>query len=159
MAQQGAWLGLGELHLFARDAGSPVFAKRVRLLAERGLVLLIHGDVEVIDRVFALAPEVRVLWADLGTFPVLGLLDAMLEKHGERLWIDTSVRDERIAPEGVLLARRAAVRRSCRQPTLRPRAGQERVEAPVMPAVSTRRMASSMPMLSGRTRCRGTSTA
>lgn len=101
--QQGAWLGLGELHLFARDAGSPVFARLVRLAAERGLVLLIHGDAEVIDRAFALAPEVRVLWAHLGTFPVPDLLDAMLEKHGERLWIDTSVRDERIAPEGVLL--------------------------------------------------------
>ncbi len=101
--QAGPWVGLGELHLFARDAGSPVFARLVRLAAERGLVLLIHGDAEVIDQAFALAPEVRVLWAHLGTFPVPDLLDAMLEKHGERLWIDTSVRDERIAPDGVLL--------------------------------------------------------
>lgn len=101
--EQGSWAGLGELHLFARDAGSPVFARLVQLAAGHGLVLLIHGDAAVIDRTFELAPEARVLWAHLGTFPVPDLLDAMLEKHGGRLWIDTSVRDERIAPEGVLL--------------------------------------------------------
>ena len=101
--EEGSWAGIGELHLFARDAMNPVFEALVRLADARGLVLMIHGDAEIVDRVFELAPRARVLWAHLGTFPVPDLLDAMLERHGERLWIDTSVRDERIAPEGVLL--------------------------------------------------------
>lgn len=101
----GHWAGLGELHLFARDAGSPVFADLVRLADERRLVLMIHGDVEVVDRVFALAPRARVLWAHLGTVPEPALLDDALARHRDRaLWVDTSVRDERIAPGGVLRA-------------------------------------------------------
>jgi hypothetical protein len=102
--RSGRWAGLGELHLFAHDAGSPVFAALVRLATAHDLVLLIHGDAEVVDRAFALAPRVRVLWAHLGTVPLPEVVQAVLERHrGRALWIDTSVRDERIAPGGVLL--------------------------------------------------------
>lgn len=100
----GHWVGLGELHLFARDAGSPVFAALVGLAAEHGLVLMLHGDAEVVDRAFALAPTVRVLWAHLGTAPEPTRVEDVLARHrGRALWVDTSVRDERIAPGGVLL--------------------------------------------------------
>jgi hypothetical protein len=99
----GEWAGLGELHLFARDAGSPVFAALVQLAAAQQLLLLIHGDAEVIDRVYALAPQARVLWAHLGTVPLPEAVEAVLQRHpGRALWVDTSVRDERIAPGGVL---------------------------------------------------------
>lgn len=99
----GAWAGIGELHLFARDARQPVFEQLVRLAAARKRVLMIHGDAEVVERALTLAPGVRVLWAHLGTLPQPGLLAAMLQRHPVNLWIDTSVRDERIAPDGVLL--------------------------------------------------------
>lgn len=100
----GHWVGIGELHLFARDAHSPVFEALVGIAVERGLMLMIHGDVEVIDRVFVLAPTARVVWAHLGTVPVPDLVDDTLTRHRDRaLWVDTSVRDERIAPGGNLL--------------------------------------------------------
>lgn len=100
----GHWVGLGELHLFAPQAGSPVFAALVRLAAEHRLILLIHGDAAVVDRAFALDPQARVLWAHLGTEPEPDAVDAVLQRHvGRALWVDTSVRDERIAPGGVLL--------------------------------------------------------
>lgn len=99
----GEWAGIGELHLFASDAQQPVFAQLVRLAAARKLVLLIHGDVEVVERAFAIAPEVPVLWAHLGTEPQPEILAAMLARHPDTLWVDTSVRDARIAPDGVLL--------------------------------------------------------
>lgn len=99
---QGTWAGIGELHLFARDAQQPVFEHLVRLAAARKLVLMIHGDPAVVARAFAIAPDVRVLWAHLGTQPQPPLLAAMLTRH-PGLWIDTSVRDERIAPDGRLL--------------------------------------------------------
>jgi hypothetical protein len=98
----GEWAGIGELHLFANDAQQPVFAQLVRLAAARDLVLMIHGDAEVVERAFDLAPDVRVLWAHLGTQPEPDALAAMLTRF-PRLWIDTSVRDERIAPGGRLL--------------------------------------------------------
>jgi len=101
--EHGSWAGIGELHLFAGDARQPVFEQLVRLAAARRLVLMLHGDAEVVERAFAIAPEVRVLWAHLGTRPQPGPLAAMLDRYPATLWIDTSVRDERIAPDGALL--------------------------------------------------------
>ena len=98
------WAGIGELHLFARDADSPVFAEVVRIAAANDLMLLIHGDPAVVERAFAIAPDVRVLWAHLGTVPAPGIVARVLERNaGHALWVDTSVRDERIAPGGRLL--------------------------------------------------------
>jgi len=100
--EHGVWAGIGELHLFAHDAQQPVFAQLARLAAARRQVLMIHGDAEVVEQAFAAAPEVRVLWAHLGTQPDPAVLDAMLSRFPQ-LWVDTSVRDERIAPDGTLL--------------------------------------------------------
>jgi hypothetical protein len=104
MLADGDWAGIGELHLFADGARSAVFERLVRIAGERGLVLMLHGDAEIVDRAFEIDPEVSVLWAHLGTRPIPELLAAVLARHPERrLWIDTSVRDPQIAPEGVLL--------------------------------------------------------
>jgi hypothetical protein len=100
--RSGAWAGIGELHLFARDARQPVFAALVRLAAAHQMVLMLHGDAEVVEQAFAIAPDVRVLWAHLGTTPDPAQLSAMLTRF-PGLWIDTSVRDERIAPHSTLL--------------------------------------------------------
>lgn len=101
---QGSWAGIGELHLFAQQAHSPVFAQLVRIAHAHQLMLLIHGDPEVVDRAFEIAPTVRVLWAHLGTVPEPAVVQSVLARHAQRaLWVDTSVRDERIAPDGHLL--------------------------------------------------------
>ena len=102
MLDAGVWAGIGELHLFAADAREPVFGEIVRLAAARDLVLMLHGDAEVVDEAFAVAPGVRVLWAHLGTVPDPAALASMLDRFAG-LWVDTSVRDERIAPGGMLL--------------------------------------------------------
>lgn len=100
--RDGTWAGIGELHLFAGDAQQPVFAQLVRLAAAGKRVLMVHGDAEVVEQAFAVAPGLRLLWAHLGTDPRPDLLAAMLTRH-PGLWIDTSVRDDRIAPGGRLL--------------------------------------------------------
>lgn len=100
--ETGDWAGIGELHLFAHDAQQPVFAQLARLAAAHRAVLMLHGDPEVVEQAFAVAPGVRVLWAHLGTRPEPDALAAMLDRF-PNLWIDTSVRDERIAPDGALL--------------------------------------------------------
>lgn len=96
------WAGLGELHLFAADAQQPVFEALVKLAAQRQLVLLLHGDADIVHHAFAIAPGVRILWAHLGTEPQPEALEPLLAQYAQ-LWIDTSVRDERIAPDGQLL--------------------------------------------------------
>ncbi|MBK1643824.1 hypothetical protein CKO25_03940 [Thiocapsa imhoffii] len=97
------WVGIGEIHLFASHRNSPVFQAIVDLAARRNLVLMIHGDPEIIDRTFELWPQARILWAHLGTDPRPERLRDYLDRYPDHLWIDTSVRDERIAPEGRLL--------------------------------------------------------
>ncbi|MGC9457681.1 MAG: amidohydrolase family protein [Halothiobacillaceae bacterium] len=99
---EGDWAGIGEIHIFAIDGNSPVFARVVELAEAHDLVLMIHGDPPIIDKTFALWPEARVLWAHLGTIPEPEILRDYLTRHPDRLWIDTSVRDDRIAPEGRL---------------------------------------------------------
>ena len=101
MLENGRWAALGELHLFAADARAPVFEALVRLADAHRLVLLLHGDAAVVTRAFEIAPKLRVLWAHLGTDPRPGALEPMLARYAN-LWIDTSVRDERIAPDGHL---------------------------------------------------------
>lgn len=99
----GVYTGIGELHIFAEDRESPVLASLVDLAVERGLVLLVHGDAEVIQAIFSRAPGSTVLWAHLGTDPRPEVIGPMLE-HYPRLFVDTSVRDGRFTDDdGCLL--------------------------------------------------------
>jgi hypothetical protein len=99
--KQGHWRGIGELHIFARDRHSPVFRRIVEIASSRQLPLLIHGDPAVIDTVYDIAPEQPVIWAHAGTFPYPDLIADYLRRY-PALFIDLSMRDERIAPDGQL---------------------------------------------------------
>ena len=97
----GNWRGIGELHIFARDRHSPVFRRIVEIAASWQLPLLIHGDPAVIDTVYDIAPKQQVIWAHAGTFPYPDLIADYLQRY-PALSIDLSMRDERIAPQGML---------------------------------------------------------
>jgi predicted TIM-barrel fold metal-dependent hydrolase len=75
----------------------------VALADEYNLPLLLHGDAEVVEQVIAWYPGMTIIWAHLGTHPEPALIDAMLTKYPQRLYIDTSVRDERFEDSGKLL--------------------------------------------------------
>ena len=98
--KQGGWRGIGELHLFARDRHSPVFAKIIELAQHYRLPLLLHADPAVIDTVYEQAPGHSVIWAHAGTFPYPDLIADYLTRY-PALRVDLSVRDERIAPDGL----------------------------------------------------------
>ncbi len=93
-AAGGLYRGIGELHIFAEDARSPVLMALADMAAERGLMLQIHGDAEVLDAVFERQPGLTVLWAHLGTQPRPDAIAPVLARH-PRLYADTSVRDGR----------------------------------------------------------------
>jgi hypothetical protein len=63
---RGVYRGIGEFHIFGRDADSEGFARFVRLAAERKLWLHAHCDDYVIERIFALDPNAQVIWAHTG---------------------------------------------------------------------------------------------
>jgi len=98
---EGKWRGIGELHIFATDRRSPVFLRIVELAAMHSVPLLMHCDPAVIDTLFAHAPEAKVVWAHAGTFPYPSLLRDYLGRY-PNLYIDLSVRDDRVAPFGTI---------------------------------------------------------
>lgn len=97
----GAWRGIGELHLFADDRHSPVFAELVSIGHERGLPVMIHGDPAVIDRAYEIEPDAVILWAHAGTFPHPPLLADYLTRY-PRLHVDLSMRSERLIADGFM---------------------------------------------------------
>jgi hypothetical protein len=101
MLSQGQWRGVGELHVFADQRRSEVLLDIVAISADHDLPLLLHCDPAVIDSVFEHSPDARVIWAHAGAYPYPQLLRDYLARY-PRLYIDLSVRDERIAPGGTL---------------------------------------------------------
>jgi predicted TIM-barrel fold metal-dependent hydrolase len=100
--KKGFYRGLGELHIFAKDKKSPVLKEVVLLAKQNQLYLQIHSDAEVIDEVFSIDPDATVLWAHMGTTPQPDFLRAVLERHPNGLYIDTSVRDKQLLENGQL---------------------------------------------------------
>lgn len=95
------WRGIGELHIFSRDRHSKVFNKVITLASAKKLPLLIHCDPAVIDKLYEIAPKQPVIWAHAGTFPYTDLVSDYLRRY-PNLLIDVSMRDERIAPDGII---------------------------------------------------------
>ncbi len=99
--RDGPWRGVGELHLFAGQRRSPVFLRIVELASRRGLPLLLHCDPAVIDSLYEHSPGARVVWAHAGAYPYPALLADYLDRY-PHLYLDLSMRDARIAPDGEL---------------------------------------------------------
>jgi hypothetical protein len=100
---EGHYEGIGEIHLFTDHRHSPVFREILALASQHSLPVLFHGDAEVVDQIFTWHPELVVIWAHLGTKPEPDLLRIMLRRYPQNLYIDTSVRDERILVDGLIM--------------------------------------------------------
>jgi hypothetical protein len=98
------WYGIGELHIFAPERHSPIFHKVVSLAAEHELPLLMHADPAVIDTIYEWEPELTVIWAHAGTYPYPDLLADYLQRY-PYLFVDLSVREDRISPHGKIADR------------------------------------------------------
>jgi hypothetical protein len=101
MLGHGPWQGVGELHVFAEHRRSPVLLDIVDITTRHGMPLLMHCDPAVIDSIFEHSPGARVIWAHAGAYPYPQLLRDYLRRY-PRLYVDLSVRDDRIAPGGKL---------------------------------------------------------
>ena len=99
--RQKVWHGIGELHITAKDRHSSVFQRIINLASKHQLPLLLHADPAVIDTVYQLAPNQPVIWAHAGTFPYPDLIADYLHRYPQ-LHVDLSVRDQRIASNGII---------------------------------------------------------
>jgi predicted TIM-barrel fold metal-dependent hydrolase len=78
---RGIYAGIGEFHIFGRDAEGEDFARWVRLARERKLWLHAHCDDGVIARIYALDPAARVIWAHTGMGTPESRVDELLGRH------------------------------------------------------------------------------
>jgi hypothetical protein len=88
---RGIYKGIGEFHIFGRDADSEGFARFVALASQQGLWLHAHCDDYVIERIFALDPDARVIWAHTGMSTPPARVDELLGRYS-RLYGELSYR-------------------------------------------------------------------
>jgi uncharacterized protein YbaP (TraB family) len=75
------WRGIGEFHVFGRDADTPQVKRIVELAAARGLWLHAHCDQAALDYLLAHDPQVKIIWAHAGFTVPPGELAAYLARH------------------------------------------------------------------------------
>jgi hypothetical protein len=79
--KRGFYRGIGEFHLFGKDADAPQVARMARMAQERGLWLHAHSDDDAIERLIRHAPNVRIIWAHTGMSTPLEKVDRMFAAH------------------------------------------------------------------------------
>jgi hypothetical protein len=89
---RGIYTGIGEFHIFGHDADSEGFARFVRLASQHRLWLHAHCDDYVIDRIFSLDPDARVIWAHTGMTTPPARVDDLLGRYA-KLYGELSFRE------------------------------------------------------------------
>jgi hypothetical protein len=64
--QRSIYRGIGEFHLFGKDAGGEQVKRIVDLAAARKLMLHAHSDSAAIDILYTHTPKVQIIWAHAG---------------------------------------------------------------------------------------------
>jgi len=79
----GPYRGLGEFHLYdSANADGPVACSLMQLAQDRKLALLAHVDADAIERLFAHAPQARLIWAHSGIDgPPVARVRELLRRH------------------------------------------------------------------------------
>ena len=79
--KRGIYKGIGEFHLFGKDAQAPYVVTLAQLAKERGLWLHAHCDEYALEQLLAHAPGVKIIWAHTGMSTPLSQIDALFAKH------------------------------------------------------------------------------
>jgi len=100
--KRGYYRGVGEFHVFGKEAASDVVKRIVNFAVAKNLVLHAHCDEEALELLFAHNPQARVIWAHTGFSTPLARVDELFRKYPQ-LWGELSYRwdvaeDGRLAP-------------------------------------------------------------
>lgn len=79
--KRGVYRGIGEFHIFGKDADAPYVARMARMAKERGLWLHAHADEDAIERILRHAPGVRIIWAHTGMSTGLDKVEEMFARY------------------------------------------------------------------------------
>jgi hypothetical protein len=78
----GAYVGIGEFHLHSVAERDRVFlAELIGLARAHNVFVHVHGDAQAISALYAIDPEVRVLWAHAGMSDPAAVVGDMLARH------------------------------------------------------------------------------
>jgi len=95
--KSGVYKGVGEFHLWSvEDTQTPVVRRVIARARERGLYVYVHTDAKVVEAIFAMEPEVKVLWGHAGMSEPPSVIGPLLDKH-KNLWTELSFRAGAIA--------------------------------------------------------------
>jgi hypothetical protein len=90
-AKRGYYRGVGEFHVFGRDAASGVVGRIVNFAVAHGLVLHAHCDEEALEHLFAHNPKARIIWAHTGFNTPLARVEELFRRYPQ-LWGELSYR-------------------------------------------------------------------
>ncbi len=94
--------GVGEFHLWSvEQVQSETIKRLVDEVVKRGLLIHVHAGVDPIHGLFALNPELRILWAHAGMDATPVVIGELLDRY-PRLWTELSLRTADLAPAGRL---------------------------------------------------------
>ena len=97
---RGIYRGIGEFHLRAGEAASPVVRQIVTLAERKNLILHAHADAQAVEELLRLAARVRILWAHAGLSAGPKAARGLLESF-PALFVELALRSD-IAPGGQL---------------------------------------------------------
>ena len=78
--KRGYYRGVGEFHVFGREAASDVVKRIVNFAVAKNLVLHAHCDEEALELLFAHNPKARVIWAHTGFSTPLARVEELLRQ-------------------------------------------------------------------------------
>ncbi len=79
--QRGIYRGIGEFHIFGKDADAPYMVQIARLAKSRDLWLHAHSDEDAIERILRHAPGVKLIWAHTGMSTSLDKVESMFAQY------------------------------------------------------------------------------
>jgi hypothetical protein len=98
--QRGIYRGIGEFHLSAEDAQSPVMRRLVEVAVQHALILHAHSDAAAVQGLLAIDPRVRILWAHAGMTFGPEEITPLLDRY-PTLSVELAFRTD-VAPGGTL---------------------------------------------------------
>jgi hypothetical protein len=91
--RRGIYRGVGEFHIFGRQAAGKVVKDIVDFAVSKDFILHAHCDEEALEILFSHNPKARIIWAHTGFSTPLARVDELLRKY-PALWGELSYRSD-----------------------------------------------------------------
>ncbi|MCW8936077.1 MAG: amidohydrolase [Gammaproteobacteria bacterium] len=98
----GIYKGFGEFHLFKEHKDTTVIRQLMQMVADHKIMLSAHADVETIEALIEMQPEVSVIWAHCGMDHPVEDVRRMLAQY-PKLFCELSFRYNMFDKQGKLL--------------------------------------------------------